>query len=99
MLIPIKKVAAELGLSETSVRELVRQGKLEKHKMRITRGAHAARYDLDEVRGLKVAISGAAKPPATPPPGPQLRPASRGAATATPSPSPTRRAKALIDFG
>ena len=91
----IKEVARALGVSVTSVRALVRQGKLEKHKLAISAGAHAARYDSADVERLKLAQRPATEP-LRPPPGSRPR---RPRQAAIAGPAPGRRSKALIDFG
>lgn len=60
MMIPIKKVCEQLGLSRETVRKLEKNGRLKKHKLLLTtdqvRKQTAARYDSDEVNRLEIEL-------------------------------------------
>jgi hypothetical protein len=101
MMIPIKKVCAQLGLSRESVRQLEKKGRLTKHKLVLTGERKtkqtAARYDSDEVDRLELELKGGrggADPAAA---ATLKRPRSRSA----PPPGflATGRKRKLIDFG
>lgn len=89
-LITGKRACEILGISGESLRRLVIRGRLKKHKLRISAGPHAARYEEDDVIALRDQMSRPANAAA----GPAITPPRKRRPSA-----PAARRRELIDFG